>query len=511
MENLVPQASARDLALIVFKRKWSVFAVFAATMAAFFGWLFLIHEDVYEVSARVLVKIGREQAPPPSVMGASPLVIAYRSQDLNSEIEIFQSGDSIASVVDELHLDRPVVQPVPAGFLARGKYEIKQAMKSLKDWYDEAMIRVGLRERLTPREKAIFALRRGLAVRSQKDSNVFVASLAMPYRLGAAPVLNALLERYLELRQDLYHNRELGFFQSAVDSSSARLQSAEARLQSFESAGGIAQMEKQQTLLLEQVAAARTAWREADYARQEFAARIQRLEQELQKPDPEFAGVAEFASENFQQSVIGQLADLQREREKLRMTELDGGDRIQNNRQQFARLARMLSSNLHTSLAEKEQQASLRRASLDSLQQQLTHLHDQQAQWTDLKRKTQDGEAAYRVFRGKLEEAAADDAMQERRIGNVAVIERAGDPLAPSGMRKTVLLGLALAAACLASLCWVTVAEFFDHRIYTVEQLQRQIPAQVFASIPPGVRLDVPALSNGSNHGAIFTYGGPKN
>ena len=118
MENLLPQTSARDLALIVFKRKWSLLAIFAATMAAFFVWLFVIHDDLYEVDAKVLVKIGREQAAPPSVMGASPLLVAYRSQDINSELEIFQSGDSIAEVVDELHLDQPVVQPVPSGFFA---------------------------------------------------------------------------------------------------------------------------------------------------------------------------------------------------------------------------------------------------------------------------------------------------------------------------------------------------------------------------------------------------------
>src|SRR5262249_48806067 len=186
---------------------------------------------------------------------------------------------------------------------------------------------------------------------------------------------------------------------------------------------------------------------------------------------------------------IRQLADLQREREKLRMTELDTGDRIQNNRQQFARVAAMLSNNLRSALAEKEQQAGLRKRAYDNLQEQLKQLHDKQTQWADLKRQTQDGESAYQLFRRKLDEAAANDAMQQQRIGNVAIIERASDPLAPGGMRKTTLLGIAVLACVLAALVWVTIAEFFDHGIYKVETLQLEIGAPVFAAIPAGKRV----------------------
>jgi uncharacterized protein involved in exopolysaccharide biosynthesis len=124
---IFPQITARDLALILFKRKWGIIAVMAVTMISCLVWLFLIRDDSYEVSVKVLVKIGREQAPPPSVMGASPMVVAYRSQDVNSEIDIFQNGELIARVVEELGLDQPVLQPEPIGFLARLKFETKNA------------------------------------------------------------------------------------------------------------------------------------------------------------------------------------------------------------------------------------------------------------------------------------------------------------------------------------------------------------------------------------------------
>jgi uncharacterized protein involved in exopolysaccharide biosynthesis len=148
---------------------------------------------------------------------------------------------------------------------------------------------------------------------------------------------------------------------------------------------------------------------------------------------------------------------------------------------------------------EKEQQTRLRRSAYDDLQGQLQQLHEKQMQWIDLKRKTRDYEDSYLLYRRKLEEAVADEGMQERRIGNAAVIDRAADPLGSAGMRKTTLLGLAVLASILAALTWVTIAEFFDHRIYTVEELQRQVAAPVFAAIPVAKRHRVNAKTDEIN------------
>jgi uncharacterized protein involved in exopolysaccharide biosynthesis len=505
--SIFPQVTVRDLALVLFKRKWGIITVVAVTMIGFLAWLFLIRGDNYQVAVKVLVKIGREQAPPPSVMGASPLVIAYRSQDVNSEIEIFQNTELLARVVDELKLDQPVPQPPPVGFLATIKYNTKQVLRGIKGWYEETMIGLGMRERLTPREKTVYALQRGMEVKAQKDSNVFVGSILLPYRQGSARVLNTLVHEYLGYRQELYRSNEARFFQDAVDEASAKLKNAERTLQKFETAEGITAIDRQESILLEHVAAARQAWKEMDFTRQEFAGRVERLEAELAQNEPNFAGIAEFGYQGLQQTLVEQLADLQREREKLRLTELDSGDKIQNNRQQYRAIATMLTANLRTALKEKAEQTALRLASYENLQAQLRQLHDKQAQLSDLKRRSKDYEETYTLYRKKLEEAAANDALLLQRIGNVAVIERAMDPLAPAGLRKTTLLSLALLGAILAALSWVTIAEFFDDRIYSAEELQRQVQVPVLASISPGLRLDRERRKEKSRHSPMTIHG----
>ena len=48
-------------------------------------------------------------------------------------------------------------------------------------------------------------------------------------------------------------------------------------------------------------------------------------------------------------------------------------------------------------------------------------------------------EASYLMYRGRLNEATGVEALETRRIGNVVIVERATDPLAPYGVRKLTL------------------------------------------------------------------------
>jgi uncharacterized protein involved in exopolysaccharide biosynthesis len=298
-----------------------------------------------------------------------------------------------------------------------------------------------------------------------------------------------LLDEYLAYRQEIYKSKEAAFFKTEVDSAANKLQGADATVQKFEDASDISSLQKQETVLVDNVAGAHAAWKEADATRQEYEGRIHRLDEELAKDEPNFARIAEFGHEGFQQSTVNQLAELQREREKLRLTELDSGDKIRNNRQQAQALATMLAGNLRTAYAEVAQQTEIRRKAYESLNDQLKLLHEKEAQWTQLKRNERDYEDDYLLFRKKLEESRANAGMELLQISNVAVIERASDPLMPSGMRKTTILGLALLGAVLAALSWVTIAEFFDNRIYRIEELEKIVPVRVLAAIPAGVRL----------------------
>jgi uncharacterized protein involved in exopolysaccharide biosynthesis len=110
--------------------------------------------------------------------------------------------------------------------------------------------------------------------------------------------------------------------------------------------------------------------------------------------------------------------------------------------------------------------------------------HAKTGEWMALKRRVADLEGNYMAYRKKMSESKADSDMVDVPLGNVAIIERPIDPVAPVGMTKTTLLGISLLVALFVALAWVAVAEFFDHGIYTAEQARRYLGAPVLAEVP---------------------------
>lgn len=481
-----PQTSFRDLASVFFKRKWSIGIILVVALLSAIVWVWFIRDDMYEATAKVLVKIGREQSPPPTVLGAPPTVVGWRYQDVNSEIDILQSADLLLQVVDRLGLDKPSPPPpVPDKLIPRLRYRAKRLVSRLKDWRDEWLIRLGLRERLTPREKALAMFQQGLAVKSQKDSNIIVAALALPNRQTPSIILNTLLYYYQGFRLTLYQDENgLKFFQDEVARKADELHLSEEQLQGFESAWNISLLDKQEETLLEQIAQAQAAQKTAEVSMQEAASRVDNLERELESKDPNSGSLGDVAHDSFLQSMLRELASLQKQREQLRMTDLDSSDRIQNNRQQFNALLAIVESNVRSALAEKEQTYRIRRDARLALQDQLKALQDKRAELTALQRRVRTDEEEYLFYSRKLEQATADAELEKRHVGNVAVVERATDPLAPSGRRKTTLLALVFGVGVFFALAWVSVAEYFDHRIYTVEDLKQHFGAPVIAVVP---------------------------
>lgn len=489
-EYLLPRTSSREILTVLFRRKWSILSILATTLLGAIVWLFFIREDLYAVSSRVLVKIGREESAPPTVLGGSPLVVGYRSNEVNSEIEILQSAQLLGQVVDELHLDQPGPPPaVPANFLLRAKFYAKRVVSELKDWEDEVLISVGLRERLTPRERVLDVLQKGLSVKAAKDSNVFVAVLATPHRHGAGNVLNKLLDDYLVFRQQLYRGNDHNFFVHEVDKSLAELEAAESQTQAFENQFGINMLTKQEETLLDQISRARLGVRDSEIDRNDARLKVTALEMELKKSDPNFGSIGEFPRESFQLNVVNQLADLQRDREKLRMTELDTGERIQSNRDQFKALSGMLSANLRSTLEQKQAAYHAQAEALRSLEEELKTRHSRWSQWIDMKRHVSDLENTYLTYRKKLSETKANTDMETAEIGNVSIIERPIDPIQAIGIRKTTLLGICLLVGLFVAIAWVAIVEFLDQKVYTSVDLRRCLGVPVFAEIPAGRQL----------------------
>lgn len=470
-------ATARDLLLILFKRKWSIVLIVLVTVVSALAYLFVVQEPIYTAQAKILVKLGPEQAPPPTMLTSAPQATSYRFQEVNTEAEIMQSVDLLDRLITDFKLDDPPPpKPIPASGLSRYKALAKKYVNDVKELVDELMIRYGLKERMSRRQTLIYALSRALVVRGQKDSNILIAELTMPYKGETAVLLNRLVELYLERRKMVYKAMGVDYFREKEKQTGQELAAAEQQLEKFEMIGSVSMLGKQQEQLIQQIATAETALREAQVAHEAAEMKIRRLEEELAKPEPNFGRVGEFPVDSFPQGLLRQMAELARERERLRMTELDSGEKIKNNRSQFQALSNMLAANLRAAESERRAALETRRAAHVALTQQLGATKNRQTEVEALTRRARESEEVHLFYRRKLEETAATQASEKQRTGNVSIVQLATEPIVPAGMRKSYMLAIAAVASLFLALLWITIAEFFDDRVYTVEDVRRRLP-----------------------------------
>jgi succinoglycan biosynthesis transport protein ExoP len=483
--SYVRSTSGLDLLFVLFKWKWSLITVIGLTLLGTVIWLFLVREDLYVTEAKLLVKLGTEQAPPSTVIGQSPLAVGYFSADVKSEIDILGSGELISQLVDQFEMDKPRPAPPPVGLLATVKFRAKSVMRSVEDWMDEIMIKAGFRERLSPREQTVATLQQSLSVTAVEGSNVIVAGLAVPFRKDSSVVLNALLDNYLKFRLQVYRDRGNEFFRKEAGDRADQLERAEAELQDFERNSNITNLAKQKDLLLDEISVAERARDDAALAYNEAKSKVDRLNSERKQSHPNFAALGGVDASVYQRGLLTQMAELESKRQELSLTELESSDKMRGNREQYQANVEMLAANLSSVMAEKASDLAQRSEVLSKLGPQLDALNGSEMTWLDLKRKVSDLDTDYGFYRRKLEESGASTAALEQvKAGNVFVIQPAMDPIKPAGMRKILLLGIALLVGVCAALVFVAVGEFFDHRIYLPGQLERHLAVPVFGEIP---------------------------
>lgn len=472
----------RDIAIIVFRRWRPLAAVFAGAVIAALGYLLLIQEPVYESEARLLIRLGQESAPPPTMMLDRQVLVTRTPSDVNSELDILRSRELLSAVVTRLNLPDLMAAPPPQGLLRRVKYEIKAAISSLRATLDEALIAIGLQERLSLAERLVNVLGGAVVVTVQPNSNVLVVTLLWPWREGASVVLEAYLAAYQELRQRAAAGASsVRFFEELRAESRGRLQSADSELGRFESASGIQMLEEQKISLVRQLADAEARLAQALAERQLAELRLSWLD------DAHRDGMVGFGT--FETGSVGQmmaldLAKLRAEHAALAAREDSGSTGRIRLQREIGSMVASLTGHLRSALGEKQDNYRLAAVRRDSLATELARLHGTEIRWCVLRREAKSAEESYQFHDRKLEEARAVAALDAARIANVTMLQPPTPPTGAAQQRRGLILALAAAMGLLAGIAWIGLLEFLDHRIHTVDDLARRLDVPVLGVVP---------------------------
>jgi polysaccharide biosynthesis transport protein len=467
----------RELAAIFFRQSRPVAATFfiVVTATLVYTWL----SPRYEAHFRVLLRHGRSD--PVISAQASSLADFNRSEiteeELNSEAELLRDENLLRRLVPSAGLvpDDPAEKNREA--------EIEHAARKLA---------------------------RSLEVEPLRRSNLIEVRYRSADPQKSARVLTALSRAYIEKRLELQRPRgETSFFDEEAEAYGRKLEQSEAQLVQYTQSRGVSLAAVERDIALQKLGDAEAGYRQITLDSAQTEQRIAALHHQLASFPPRSVTQKRW-SDNPQllQQLKGRLLELQLRRTELTtrfepsyplVREVDR--QIEETRQSIASEAltpvRDETSDkdpnyewarIELERAEVERE-SLRageaaaRTQIASLRVTAREMQSASVAQQGLVRNAKAAEEDYLLYRRKREEARIGDALDERRILNVALVELPVVPALPvhsTFFYLLIALGLGVAMSTGAAF----VAEYFDPTIRTPEEAQTVLAVPVLAWLP---------------------------
>jgi len=467
----------RDLAATLFQRPRLVAASFGLVVLA--TMLFVVFSARYESHFKILLRRGRfdpvVSSEPASAMDFTRADIT--EEELNSEVELLRDKDLLKQVVI-------VAGVVPA------------------DTPDS--------ERPAKIEQAVRKVAQRLDVAAVKKSDLIQVSYKDTSPERAARILSALSTIYVRRHTDLQRPPgEIQFFDQQTAEYEKRLHRSEADLVHFTRARGVASAALERDIALEKLGEADAGYRQIDQDRVETEHRIASLREQLKSFPTRSVTLKRWADNpEVLEKMKTHLLELQLKRTEL-LSRFEPSYRlVQEVEQEIAETRASIAAEALTpvrdettdkdpnyewarmemekaqvqrdGLQARQSDASAQVASLHTLAQQMQSASvDQQ----DLMRTAKAEENNYLLYLHKREEARIGDALDERRILNVAIVE---PPVAAALPVHSVFLYLVLAfgLAMGFSVGIAFTTEYFDPTIRTPDEAHGLLEVPVLAWLP---------------------------
>jgi uncharacterized protein involved in exopolysaccharide biosynthesis len=468
----------------------------------------------YEVTAKLLFKLGRELAPPTGLTNPGAVAIGKRPEDITSEVEIMHNQFLIEKLVADLGTDLLGRETEPKTFAQKMKAVVRWPVRKVQDGIREVFIYAGLEKRLTPTEQAVMSLQREVSVEEVRRSDVVVVRMRTRDPDIGVAILSKFLDLYLEQHILAYtETRGRQFFERQVREIRTQLAASEQARADFKRAKSLGDLAEQRRALLaqEREMTATHATTLADLARleREVASLTQamtvvprevRLSSTVQR-NPLIGSLRERLTllEAKQDSLRGRYSDDNRVMLEV-AREIEGLRETLNREEIF--LTQSVTSGLNNTLQEIEKELHSKRAALDGFRARATEQADSLAKvvtalreleevdlkYRRLERETAVLEQNYLLYSKQLEEARISEAMDQARISNVSLIAPpTASPIPVWPPKGRLLLG-GVVLGFVGSFFLAFLIEFLYPTIRSRDDVQRILGAPVLAAIPEVTR-----------------------
>ena len=489
----------REVAVIIFRHRRVATLCFAGV---FFGALIAaLILPSYRAEMKFLVKRERVDPVISGDQSTSQIQIAspeITEQEMNSEVELLTSEDLLRQVVMANHLEKSV----GASWLHKNDEERKIAI-------------------------AVRKLRAHLQVEAVRKTNIVNVALSSRNPKQAADVLSSLANLYLEKHtQVMRPGGQYVFFAQQTEEAKKELTEAEGRLQEFNRSQRVVAPEMERDNTLDKLSDISLSLEQTRAAIGETEDRIDALKR-LQRSMPARITTQLRQGDNPQlmQQLKSTLLNLQLKRTELltkfqptyplvqevdrQITETQTAIAAENARpvreettdqNPTEAWVRGELAKANADLSGLRAREDEQRASVTSFQSRARLLNDKGIVQQDLLRAAKAAEQNYLLYLKKREESRITDALDRRRILNVAIAQEPLVPALPAHSGGWYLL-IGTMFAFLVAVGSTFGAEYFDDSFRTPDEIRRELRLPVIAAVPycPPLTLetDLPNLESG--------------
>ena len=491
--------SLRDVCRIIFKHRIQICSVFLLVVFMAVTGTFLM-KPVYEASAQMLVKLGRESVFVPAAGNLTPIFNINVEQQVYSEIEIIKS--------------RSLAEKVVAALGPTAIY------KSLAEDRSGILnyIMPDKRQEMTPDERraasfesAVEELMKSLEVGGVRKSNVIQMDFKHEDPQMAAKVLNTLANLYLEHHLEIHKKpQNVRFFSEQTDLLKGKLDEAEEKLNILRKQYNITSLEEQRSLLLKQSSTLSSDLNDTISQEVETEKRIHQLRMQLASvPETISQGVETNENPYLINTLEARLVELQLKEKELLDKYTDESRLVQNVKEEIQVVQQKLAEQdtrrygsktssinpTHQRLKEEvlrnEAEIEALKAKrisqqkyLSGLQDKLEKLNQVELELKQLEQEIEVDRENYKLYLTKVEESRISDAMDTEKISSVTLIGPAWPPSKPVSPRVKLNILIGIFLGIFASLSLAFFREYLDDRIEKIEDVEKGLQLPVLASIP---------------------------
>ncbi|MBP1747624.1 MAG: lipopolysaccharide biosynthesis [Deltaproteobacteria bacterium] len=395
-------SSIKDILSVLFKRKYTILAVFLIVFGSVFLYA-LLAPRVFEAKSILLVKLGREFMRTSEGTGSTSGLLVQPETILKSEISILTSKDLITRVIETVGLQN--IYP------------------GLKKTDQKAT------------QTAILSFEQDLSVVNVPNSGLIQVAFAHSDPATAAQVVNTLVEKFKDKHLDVFGGKTTAFLERQEKAFQQRLRESENNLSEYKQKNKVFSYDEQKTSLVNSLAALDGRSKVAQNEVTELEGKIAFIQSPRWTVDlPSETRIQLLNLQQKEQGLLEKYTETSRAVISVRQELSALKESIRKNHEESRQIEL---GKVQGQLAAARARAGSIGAQMRATENELRSLDNHGREFQALKRDTVQLEQNHQIYARKLEESLIMDDMDRQKMVAVSVVQKATVPAFPKKQKVT--------------------------------------------------------------------------